>query len=174
MERHCRLPAPAEYGLAAMSHRGGVLGWPGGAAAAGGQIRADLPVRAGGVRPVLPGVDDRFADAHAAQVRRRRSWSRATCRALTTQDFDELRQGAMFMTEQGAGSDVAATATARRADGDAWRCTATSGSAPTPMPTWRWCWRASTGAGRGMKGVSLFLLPRGSRTARPTPTGSCG
>src|SRR3546814_18980803 len=30
---------------------------------------------------------------------------------VTTQDFDELRQGAMFMTEQGAGSDVSATTT---------------------------------------------------------------
>ena len=68
-----------EYGLAAMSHRGGVLGWHA-AAAAGRQVRADLPVRAGRVRPVLPAVDDRFADAHAAQVRRRRSWSSATCR----------------------------------------------------------------------------------------------
>ena len=59
----------AEFGLAAMSHRGGVLGWDA-ADAAGGQVRADLPVRAGRVRPVLPAVDDRFADAHAAQVRR--------------------------------------------------------------------------------------------------------
>ena len=49
--------------------------------AAGGQVRADLPVRAGRVRPVLPAVDDRFADAHAAQVRRARRWSSASCRA---------------------------------------------------------------------------------------------
>ncbi len=32
---------------------------------------------------------------------------------LTTQDFDDLCQGAMFMTEQAAGSDIAATRPAR-------------------------------------------------------------
>ena len=37
---------------------------------------------------------------------------------MTTQVFDDLYQGAMFMTEQGAGSDVGATATRATPDGD--------------------------------------------------------
>jgi hypothetical protein len=36
---------------------------------------------------------------------------------------------------------------------------ATSGSAPTPMPSSPWCWPVEGGA-PGMKGISLFLLPR--------------
>jgi hypothetical protein len=58
----------SEFGLAAASHRGGVLGWD--KPMPRREVRADLPVRAGGIRPVLPAVDDRFADAHVAQVRR--------------------------------------------------------------------------------------------------------
>ena len=38
--------------------------------AGSGQVRAQPSVRAGRVRPVLPGQHDRFAGAHAAQVRR--------------------------------------------------------------------------------------------------------
>src|SRR5690606_16470394 len=43
---------------------------------------------------------------------------------LTSLDFDELAQGAMFMTEQAAGSDIAATTTlARRGADGQWRLT---------------------------------------------------
>ena len=43
--------------------------------------------------------------------------------ALLTQDLDGLAQGAMFMTEQGAGSDIAATSTmAHRRECAACRC----------------------------------------------------
>ena len=40
---------------------------------------------------------------------------------LTSQDMDTLTQGAMFMTEQGAGSDVGATATRAVHHDDGWR-----------------------------------------------------
>src|SRR3546814_3610819 len=41
--------------------------------------------------------------------------------ALTAGDLDTLAQGAMFMTEQAAGSDVGAATTTALRDGDAWR-----------------------------------------------------
>src|SRR3546814_4536828 len=41
--------------------------------------------------------------------------------ALTAGDLDALAQGAMFMTEQAAGSDVGAATTTALRDGDAWR-----------------------------------------------------
>ena len=41
--------------------------------------------------------------------------------ALVAGEEDAFAQGAMFMTEQEAGSDVGATATVAVPDGDAWR-----------------------------------------------------
>ncbi len=79
---------------------------------------------------------------------------------LTTQVFDDLYQGAMFMTEQGAGSDVAATE-ARAVPqgegfllhGDKWFCS--NADADLAMVLAR-----IDGAPAGLAGVSLFLLPR--------------
>ena len=58
-----------EFGLAAMSHRAGVLRLAG-AAAAGGEVRDHLPLRAGRVRPALPGQHDRQPGADAPPLRR--------------------------------------------------------------------------------------------------------
>src|SRR6185437_14074621 len=86
---------------------------------------------------------------------------------LTTFDFDELAQGAMFMTEQGAGSDVSAT-TARaelqpdgtwRLHGDKWFCS--NADAELAMVL------ARSEAAPGLKGISLFLLPRRSGDGQP-------
>src|SRR3546814_11675669 len=70
-------------------------------------------------------------------------------------------QGAMFMMEQGCGSDVAATAVEAhpaadgtwRLSGDKWFCS--NADAELAMVLAR---RAD--GGPGLKGVSLFLLPR--------------
>ncbi len=62
--------------------------------------------------------------------------------SLASRDFDSLFQGAMFMTEQAAGSDVARTRTLARLEEGSGSCMATSGSAPTPTPTWPWSWPA--------------------------------
>ncbi|WP_024910328.1 acyl-CoA dehydrogenase family protein [Chania multitudinisentens] len=79
---------------------------------------------------------------------------------LTSLDLTTLTQGAMFMTEQGAGSDIAATTTLAvpahnhyRLYGDKWFCS--NPDAELAMVLAR-----IEGAPDGMKGVSLFLLPR--------------
>jgi acyl-CoA dehydrogenase len=79
---------------------------------------------------------------------------------LTTQVFDELWQGAMFMTEQGAGSDVAATATRAVPDGDAYRLHGDKWFCSNPDAALAMVLARIDGAPAGMKGVSLFLLPR--------------
>ena len=113
--------------------------------AAAGQVRADLPLRAGGVRPVLPGLDDRLAGPHAQEVRQPRT-GRALPAALPVAG----------LRHPGAGRDVHDRAGGRlrhRRHADArlagrgraaGACPATSGSAPIPTPTSRWCWRAPT------------------------------
>jgi acyl-CoA dehydrogenase len=130
------------------------------------EVRADLPVRAGRVRPVLPAVDDRFADAHAAQVRR----SGAGRPLPAEPDHAGVRrpyQGAMFMTEQGAGSDVAATTTRAIRDGNAeggWRLVGDKWFCSNPDAALAMVLarveEADGSAVAGIKGVSLFLLPR--------------
>lgn len=80
--------------------------------------------------------------------------------ALTSQDFDALFQGAMFITEQAAGSDVGAITTEARLEdgtwrlyGDKWFCS--NVDADLAMVLAR-----PEGGAAGTKGLSLFLLPR--------------
>lgn len=84
---------------------------------------------------------------------------------LTSRDFDALYQGAMFMTEQAAGSDVARIATRAaletapdgtrtwRLYGDKWFCS--NADADLAMVLAR-----PDGAPSGIRGLALFLLPR--------------
>ncbi len=147
-----------DYGLAAMSHRGGVLGWPEPMPPAAKYALTYLYVQAEfGVCCPLSMTDAltrtirKFADP--ALVAR-------YLPGLTSQDMDALTQGAMFITEQQAGSDVGSISTkAIKKDGhwalygDKWFCSnADAGLAlvlarPEDAPA-------------GTAGLSLFLLPR--------------
>jgi acyl-CoA dehydrogenase len=79
---------------------------------------------------------------------------------LTSLDFEALYQGAMFMTEQGAGSDISRTETVAQPNGaswklygDKWFCS--NADAHVAMVLAR-----HEGGPDGLAGVSLFLLPR--------------
>ncbi|MCX7272666.1 MAG: acyl-CoA dehydrogenase family protein [Burkholderiales bacterium] len=147
-----------DFGLAALSHRGGVLGWPEPMPPAAKYALTYLFVQAefGLCCPIS------MTDSLARTLRRfgEPALVQRFLPLLTAPDFDDLHQGAMFMTEQGAGSDVAATATVAQAQadgswsltGDKWFCSnADAGLAMVlarsePVP--------------GLKAISLFLLPR--------------
>ncbi|WP_454724359.1 MULTISPECIES: acyl-CoA dehydrogenase family protein [Cupriavidus] len=155
----------SEFGLAAASHRGGVLGWDKPMPAAAKYALTYLFVQAEfGLCCPLSMTDSltrtlrKFGDP--ALVAR-------YLPNLTTQVFEDLYQGAMFMTEQGAGSDVAATTTravrdARaeggwRLSGDKWFCSNPDAALAMVLA------RVEDEHGHaapGIKGVSLFLLPR--------------
>lgn len=146
------------FGLAAMSHRGGVFGWPGAMPAAAKYALTYLFVQAEfGLCCPLSMTDSltrtlrKFGDP--ALVER-------YLPMLTTQTFDDLWQGAMFMTEQGAGSDVAATATRAVPDGEAFRLHGDKWFCSNPDAGLAMVLARIDGAPAGMKGVSLFLLPR--------------
>jgi len=80
---------------------------------------------------------------------------------LTSLDFDELAQGAMFMTEQAAGSDIAATATLARREADgSWRLSGDKWFCSNPDADFAMVLARAEDGVAGMKGVSLFLLPR--------------
>jgi len=147
-----------KYGLAAMSHRGGVLDWPEPMPPAAKYALTYLYVQAEfGVCCPLSMTDAltrtirKFADP--ALVAR-------YLPGLTSQDMDALTQGAMFMTEQQAGSDVGGITTTARKQGEQWALTGD-----------KWfCSNADAGlalvlarpesAPHGTAGLSLFLLPR--------------
>jgi acyl-CoA dehydrogenase len=147
-----------QYGLAAMSHRGGVLGWKEPMPPAAKYALTYLYVQAEfGVCCPLSMTDAltrtirKFADP--ALVAR-------YLPGLTSQDMDALTQGAMFMTEQQAGSDVGLISTKAVKQGDQWQ-----------LHGDKWfCSNADAGlalvlarpesAPKGTAGLSLFLLPR--------------
>lgn len=156
-----------EFGLAAMSHRGGVFGQPDKLHPMAKYALVYLFVQAEfGLCCPLSMTD---------------SLTRTLCKfgsnelidryldRLTSQDMDNLFQGAMFMTEEAAGSDVGAIGTvAREVDGgwrlygDKWFCSNPDADLAMVLA------RPENGAA-GTRGLSLFLLPRhradGSRNA---------
>ncbi|MGE0348666.1 acyl-CoA dehydrogenase family protein [Hydrogenophaga sp.] len=149
------------YALAAISHRQDLLGWQGQLPAIAKYVLTYLFVQAefGLCCPVsmtdsLTRTLKKYGDPDLVQ---------RYLPALTSQDLDTLAQGAMFMTEQGAGSDIATTATLARPDplhpgqwllsGDKWFCS-------NPDAALAMVLARVEGDPPGMKGVSLFLLPR--------------
>ncbi len=147
-----------ELGLAAMSHRPGVLGWPAPLPPAAKYLLTMLLVQAefGLCCPVS------MTDSLARTLRKFGDPALVAryLPALTAQDMDALAQGAMFMTEQGAGSDISNTAVeaVEEADGtwtlhgDKWFCSNPDAALAMVLARRR-------GAGPGLKAVSLFLLP---------------
>lgn len=150
-----------EFALAAISHRDDVLGWKGQLPPTVKYALTFLFVQAefGLCCPVS------MTDSLTRTLKKfgsRELVDRFLPR-LTTLDLDALYQGAMFMTEQGAGSDVAATMTTARPnlsepgswllEGDKWFCSNPDASLAMVLAR-------PQGAPTGIKGVSLFLLPR--------------
>ncbi len=149
----------SQFGLAAMSHRGGVLGWPSAMPGAAKYALTYLLVQAefGLCCPLS------MTDSLTRTLRKFGSPALVEkyLPGLTTQDFEQLSQGAMFMTETGAGSDIAATTVRATPDGqggyklhgDKWFCS-------NPDAALAMVLARIDGAPEGLKGVSLFLLPR--------------
>jgi alkylation response protein AidB-like acyl-CoA dehydrogenase len=146
------------YGLAAMSHRGGVLGWPEPLPPAAKYGLTYLYVQAEfGVCCPLSMTDSltrtirRYADP--ALVAR-------YLPGLTSQDMDALVQGAMFMTEQQAGSDVGGVRTVARPEQDHWRLYGDKWFCSNADAGLALVLARPEGAPAGTRGLSLFLLPR--------------
>jgi len=153
-----------EFGLAAISHRG-ALGWP-----------APLPPAA---KYALTFLFTQSEFGLMCPVNMTDSLTRTLKRfgtkdlieryfdSLTSTDLDQLMQGAMFMTEQAGGSDIGAVATRAepQADGtwkltgDKWFCS--NADADLAMVL------ARSEDVDGLKGVSLFLLPKVKRDGAP-------
>lgn len=149
----------SELGLATMSHTPGVLGWP---EAMDPQVKYALTylfVQAefGLLCPV---------NMTDSLTRTLTTFGSAELVAqffphLTTTDFDELYQGAMFITEQGAGSDVGQLLTTATDAGDGtWRLSGSKWFCSNPDADLAMVLARPAGAQAGIRGLGLFLLPR--------------
>lgn len=150
--------ALSEFGLAAMSHRPGVFGW-----------HERLP-------PIVKyGLTYLFVQAEfglMCPVSMTDSLTRTLRKfgtpelverfigPLTSLDFDELYQGAMFMTEQDAGSDTGATTTEARCEDGVWRLYGDKWFCSNPDAELAMVLARPAGAEAGIRGLTLFLLPR--------------
>ncbi|OLB45942.1 MAG: hypothetical protein AUH05_02295 [Ktedonobacter sp. 13_2_20CM_53_11] len=157
-----------DFAIAACTHREGALGWPGKVPQ---QVKFALgylgmQAEAGVFCPVsMTDALARVLECHASEPFRRRFLP-----ALTAMKMDELKQGAMFLTEKQGGSDVGLTATIARprpgenfADdtlqpqwelwGDKWFCSNVSADLILTLAR-------PEGAPAGTRGLGLFLVPR--------------
>ena len=157
-----------DFAIAACTHREGALGWPGKVPQ---QVKFALgylgmQAEAGVFCPVsMTDALARVLERHASEPFRRRFLP-----ALTAIKMDELKQGAMFLTEKQGGSDVGLTATIARprpgenfADdtlqpqwelwGDKWFCSNVSADLILTLAR-------PEGAPAGTRGLGLFLVPR--------------
>ena len=147
-----------ELGLHAMSHRGGVLGWPDPLPAVAKYAFQYLFVQAefGLMCPVS------VTDTSIHLVRRFGSdelRARLLPRMLS-QDLDTLWKGTQFMTERAGGSDVGAIESVAERDGDSWRlwgekwfCSHADADVALLLARPR-------GAPPGTAGLALFAMPR--------------
>jgi len=151
--------ALSEFGLGAMSHRDETLGWRGAMPATVKYVLTYLFVQAefGLCCPVS------MTDSLTRTLRKFGSPALVEryLPRLTTLDFDELAQGAMFMTEQAAGSDIAATETrAIPSDDGTWLLHGDKWFCSNPDADLAMVLARPDDAPAGLKGISLFLLPR--------------
>jgi acyl-CoA dehydrogenase len=151
--------AYSEFGLAAMSHRGGVLGWPQPMPPAAKYALTFLFVQAefGLCCPVS------MTDSLTRTLRKFGAPELLAryLPALTGVDMDDLAQGAMFITEHGAGSDVGASVTtARQASDESWLLDGEKWFCSNPDAAFAMVLARPEGAVAGTKGLALFLLPR--------------
>jgi acyl-CoA dehydrogenase len=147
-----------EFGLQAMTHRGGVLGWPEPFPPAAKYIFTYLFTQAefGIMCPIS------VSDTAAYLVRRHadEALKAKILPGMLSQDADTLLRGTQFMTEKEAGSDVGLVSTAARFEdggwrmyGDKWFCS--HADADIAMILAR-----PENARAGTRGLGLFVLPR--------------
>jgi alkylation response protein AidB-like acyl-CoA dehydrogenase len=148
-----------QFGLAAMSYREGVLGWPGRTSHVVKFALAYVGHQAeGGIFCPLSMTDtlSRVLIMYASPDVRERYLTR-----LTATRYDDLFTGAEFLTEKHGGSDVGgATRTTAQETPDGWRLTGDKWFCSNACADVILTLARPVGAPAGTKGLALFLVPR--------------
>lgn len=145
------------FGLAAMSHRPGVLGWPGRVPHVVKYALTYVFVQAEfGLACPLSMTDS------AARVLRKFDPARfaSEIEALTGTDPDSLMTGAMFMTEKQGGTDVGRTETEATDHGTHWTLCGRKWFASNVSADLILTLARVPGQGTGTRGLGMFLVPR--------------
>ncbi len=147
-----------EFGLHAMAHRPGVLGWPEPLPYIAKYAFQYLFVQAefGLMCPIS--VTDTGAvlvENYGSDDLKARYLGR-----MLSQNMDEIFKGAQYMTERAGGSDLGNSAVVAKREGDFWRlygdkwfCSAVDGDVVLLLAR-------PDGAAAGSRGLGLFLMPR--------------
>lgn len=156
--RELERAAYGTFGIHAMSHRGGVLGWPEPYPATAKHAFTFLFNQAEFGLGCPINVTD--SGAHILRLFGNDDVNDRFFDRMTTTDFDRLWQGGQYMTEKEGGSDVGSLASIARPEGDHWRIWGekwfcSNADAEVVMLLAR-----PEGAGPGTRGLGLFVMPR--------------
>jgi acyl-CoA dehydrogenase len=156
--RELEAAAFGQFGIHALSHAKGIMGWPDTYPAAAKHAFTYLFNQA----EFGLGCPINVTDGAAMLLSRFGSpeLQAKYLPGLITTDMDRLTQGAQFMTEKEGGSDVGSLTTVATPEGDHFRLTGekwfcSNADAPVVMLLAR-----PEGAGPGTRGIGLFLMPR--------------
>lgn len=156
--RELERAAYGKFGIHAMSHRGGVLGWqkPFPATAKHAFTYLFNQAEFGLGCPI--NVTD--SAAHSIRLFGDAALKDRFLERMTTLDFESLWQGGQYMTEREGGSDVGSLASVARKEGDHWRIHGekwfcSNADAEAVMILAR-----PEGAGSGTRGLGMFVMPR--------------
>jgi acyl-CoA dehydrogenase len=147
-----------EFGIHAMSHRKGILGWP-----------QTYPVAAKHAFTFLfnqaefgMGCPINVTDGAAKLLSKfgDKALKQKYLDGLTQTDMTRLTQGGQFMTEKEGGSDVGTLATTAVREGDHWRLTGEKWFCSNADAQIVMLLARPEGAEAGTRGVGLFLMPR--------------
>ncbi len=150
--------AYGQFGIHAMSHRKGILGWPETYPAAAKHaftylfnqaefgLGCPINVTDGAAMLLSRFGDDRLKAKYLD--------------GLTQTDMTKLTQGAQFMTEKEGGSDVGKLTTTAVREGEHWRLTGEKWFCSNADAQLAMLLARPQGAPGGTRGVGLFLLPR--------------
>lgn len=146
------------YGLAAMSHRPGVLGWPAPASHVVKYALSYVFVQSEfGLACPLSMTDS------AARILRLfggRETFGAEIDALSSPTLDGLSTGAMFMTEKQGGTDIAQTATEATDHGSHWMLRGNKWFASNVSADVILTLARVPGQGTGTRGLGMFMVPK--------------
>lgn len=148
----------AEFGLAAMSHRGGVLGWPEPFPPIAKYAFQYLFTQAefGLMCPVSVTETSTFLlIKYGDEALKARYLPR-----LLSQDVNAVWKAAQFMTEKAGGSDVGANETVARLEGGEWRLYGEKWFCSHADADLAMILARPEGAPAGTAGLGLFLMPR--------------
>jgi acyl-CoA dehydrogenase len=150
--------AYATFGMHAMSHRGGVMGWPEPYPAVAKHAFTYLFNQAEFGLGCPINVTD--SGAHVLRLFASEELKEKFLARMLTTNLGELWQGAQFMTEKEGGSDVGKSTTVARLEdgqwrvyGDKWFCSNADGGLALLLAR-------PEGAPEGTRGLGLFLMPR--------------